>query len=93
MSDPASRIRVMERSLRCFVFAWLGLVPLLGLPFASGAIFLHWQVRNEADPQDNPAHRYLTWGLVLGLLGAVLSLAAVAAVTGIIMNACLKGEL
>jgi hypothetical protein len=73
MSDPVARIELMERSLQCFVFGWLSLLPLLGLPFGIGAVAVYARVRFRASRERNPARRYLIWGLVLGLLGVVIS--------------------
>ena len=73
MSDPRAKIEQMERSLQCFVCGWLSLLPLLGLPFGIGAVALYTRVRLRAAGEPNPARRYLRWGLILGLLGVVIS--------------------
>ena len=47
MPTPADKVRVIEQSLRCFAFGLLGLIPLLGLPFAVLAVFRHLNARSQ----------------------------------------------
>ena len=67
-----NRIRLIERSLRCFVLGWVGLVPLLGLGPAVMAITLFLEIRRENATEWNPAGRYLLAGVVLGSLGILV---------------------
>jgi hypothetical protein len=78
MLPPADKIRVIEQSLRCFVFGVLSLVPLLGLPFAVLAVGLHLKVWTEVQREWNPAKLYLLWGYGLAWLGGLISLGALA---------------
>jgi len=62
------RIAAIELSLRCFVYSLIGLVPLIGIPFALAAIVRSRQVP-KADTLDwNPADRYLGAARRLGPL-------------------------
>jgi len=75
------RIEVIERSLRCFTYGLIGLLPGLGAPFAAIAIVNHFRVSGRCGGQWNPARRYLAWGLVAALAGlsATLALTAIIA--------------
>jgi hypothetical protein len=71
-SDSESRLRrriaAIELSLRCFVFSLIGLVPVVGIPFALAAMVRSRQVP-KADSSDwNPADRYLSAARRLGPL-------------------------
>ena len=78
MPTPADKVRVIEQSLRCFVFGLLSLIPLLGLPFAVLAVFRHLNARSQGDREWNPAKLYLVWGFGLAWLGGLISLGALA---------------
>jgi hypothetical protein len=78
MQTPADRIRLIERSLRCFVFGLLSLMPLIGLGLALLAIRLHWQTWADSGGVWNPARSYLLGGFCLACLGFLLSLVAIA---------------
>ena len=78
MPTPADKVRVIEQSLRCFVFGLLSLIPLLGLPFAVLAVVRHLNAWSQADREWNPAKAYLIWGFGLAWLGGLISLGALA---------------
>jgi len=63
------KVRLIKRSVRCLLFGWLSLIPLLGLVPAFIALHLHRSVRREAGGEWNPAASYARWGYVLALLG------------------------
>jgi hypothetical protein len=75
MSHPAERIRAIEGSLRCFTLGLLGLVPVLGLPAAFIALYLHGKVTNDAGEGWNPASTYANWGCALGWIGVAVTVA------------------
>ena len=85
-----NRIELIARSLRCFVFSLVGLVPLLGIPASAVALVQYWQVMRRRDAGWNPAERYLNWGLFLGLFGLLLSF-LVSAIIGIAIVSSLVG--
>jgi hypothetical protein len=63
------RIAAIESSLRCFVYSLIGLVPLVGLPFALAAIVRSRHVPKTDTLGWNPADRYLRAARHLGPLG------------------------
>lgn len=73
-TPATNRIAVIEDSLRAFAFAWPGLIPVLGLPFAIAALSLGLRARNRERDGRNPAARYRNAALCLGSLGTGVSL-------------------
>jgi len=86
MDNPAHRISLMERSLRCFVFGLLSLIPLIGLGPALLAIGLHFRIWSETADAWNPAKRYLVMGFCLAWFGILLSLGAIALCVGVLVK-------
>ena len=74
-ANPASmdKIEVIQRSLRCFTLGLIGIVPLLGVPFALFALDNFRQVRRGLGTQWNPAQTYLRWGLATAISGLFLT--------------------
>ncbi len=81
--QPATqRIAVIDDSLRAFLFAWFGLVPLAGLPFALIALSLGFRAwRRETDVW-NPAAGYRSAALWLGALGTGVGFLALVLIVG-----------
>ena len=81
--QPATqRIAVIDDSLRAFLFAWFGLVPLAGLPFALIALSLGFRaLRRETDVW-NPAVGYRSAALWLGALGTGVGFFALVLIVG-----------
>jgi hypothetical protein len=77
MQPPAERIRLIERSLRCFVFGLLSVIPFVGLALAVLAIRLHVKAWADGGQGWNPARAYLTAGLYLAWTGILISLMAI----------------
>ncbi|MDW7979316.1 MAG: hypothetical protein RMH97_01955 [Verrucomicrobiales bacterium] len=67
------KITLITRSIRCFVLGLIGLVPVLGLPFAISAWVYGVVTARKATGRFNPAARYLLLGRVLGLVGFLVS--------------------
>ena len=67
---PMNKIQAINRSLRCFVFGLLALIPVLGLAMGVIAWMHGHAVMRGRGNQWNPAQRYLLWGRALGLAGA-----------------------
>jgi len=67
------KIRLINRSLRCFVLGLIGLVPIVGLPFALAAFIYGIATQRIAKGQVNPANRYLFLGRLFGLVGCLLT--------------------
>jgi hypothetical protein len=75
MNSDASiaKIKILRRSIRCFVFGLIALVPVFGLPFGVLALVTSGQVRAGQRQYWNAARAYWIWGLVCGALGILLS--------------------
>ena len=73
MNDRASdKIQMLNGSLRCFRFGLLGLIPLVGLPFALAALLLSGRVRLQEKLSWNAARPYRIWGVVCAAFGTVV---------------------
>jgi len=82
---PAAKIRMMKSSLRCLVFGLLGLLPLIGVPFALAALWTSYRARRQERYFWNPARPQRILGLVCAAFGALIWSAAD---TVLIYNAC-----
>jgi hypothetical protein len=67
-----AKIQMLKGSLRCFVFGLLGLLPVIGLPFALAALWVSGRVRLHEKVFWNAARPYRIWGIVCATFGAVL---------------------
>jgi len=67
----AAKIRMLQASVRCLVFGLLGLVPVVGLPFALAALWISGQVRRQEKQLWNAARPYRLIGVACAALGAV----------------------
>jgi hypothetical protein len=72
MMQPRSEDIV--RSLRAFTFGWIGLIPVIGLPFALGAVILGTLNLRSQTLRNHPARRLALRGILLGWLGLVLTI-------------------
>jgi hypothetical protein len=68
---PAVKIKMMKASTRCLVFGLLGLIPVVGLPFALAALWISGRVRLKEKLYWNAAKPYRIYGVVCATLGAV----------------------
>ena len=68
---PSAKIRMLNSSLRCFVLGLLGLLPLIGLPFALAALWISGRIRLQEKYLWNAARPYRIWGVVCAALGTV----------------------
>ena len=68
-----NRIEVIQGSKRCYLFGVLGLVPLLGFPFALTALMRYRRIHSANGSAWNPASSYLTWGFGYGILGLLIT--------------------
>jgi hypothetical protein len=83
------RIAAIELSLRCFVYSLVGLVPLVGLPFAMAAIVRSRRVPKADAPDWNPANRYLAAARRLAPLGFLTS-AVFLVLAGVVLPAVFR---
>ena len=72
-SPLQNRIAAVKSSLRCFVYSLIGLVPLIGIPFAVAAIVRSRQVQKAVSSDWNPGDRYLNAARRIGPLGILTS--------------------
>ncbi|MGO8839105.1 MAG: hypothetical protein ACLQAH_17250 [Limisphaerales bacterium] len=71
-ADADAKIRIFKASMRCFVFGLLGLIPVIGLPFALAALWISGRVRAKEKQMWNAAQPYRIWGVVCAAVGTVL---------------------
>jgi hypothetical protein len=71
-ANPAAKIKMMKDSLRCFVFGLLGLLPIIGLPFAIAALWVSGRTSAREKHFWNVARPYRIWGMICAALGAVV---------------------
>lgn len=72
MNDiPAAKIKMMTASLRCLVLGLLGLMPIIGLPFALAALWFAGVVRTQEKLLWNPARHQRVLGTACAACGAV----------------------
>jgi hypothetical protein len=69
-SPAISRVKLMKTSLRCLVFGLLGLLPLIGLPFALAALWFSYSARRWEVMFWNPAKPHRILGLLCASVGA-----------------------
>jgi hypothetical protein len=83
-----TKIDMIERSLRCFVFGLIGLLPVIGIPMAVLSAAQYRRVKQGRGEMWNPAHRYFFWGGVCARMGLALFLLipVVVVIIGIICN-------
>jgi hypothetical protein len=72
-SPLQNRIAAVKSSLRCFVYSLIGLVPLIGIPFAVAAIVRSRQVQKAISSDWNPGDRYLNAAGRIGPLSFLTS--------------------
>jgi uncharacterized protein YybS (DUF2232 family) len=70
-ADASAKIKMLNSSLRCFVFGLLGLLPIIGLPFAFAALWISGRVRAREKHMWNAAQPYRIWGVVCAAAGTV----------------------
>lgn len=68
----SAKIQMLESSLECFVCGLLGLLPVIGFPFAVAALVVSARVRVRQKKLWNAARPYWIWGIVCGCLGTFL---------------------
>ncbi|MGA2281271.1 MAG: hypothetical protein ABSG80_13305 [Verrucomicrobiota bacterium] len=70
-ADTEAKIRMLKSSLRCFVCGLLGLLPVIGLPFAIAALWISGRVRAREKLFWNAAQPYRVWGVVCAAGGTI----------------------
>ncbi len=80
------RAELIRGSLRAHAMAWLGLVPVLGIPFVIGAILEVTRCERLERDQWNPAERYYRRASVLSAIAVLLQFGAFAWLVHMIAN-------
>jgi hypothetical protein len=70
-TNAEAKIRMLNSSMRCFVFGLLGLIPLIGLPFAFSALWISGRVRVKEKQFWNAARPYRIWGVACAAAGTI----------------------
>jgi hypothetical protein len=70
---PEAKIRMIKSSWRCLVASLIGMIPVIGLPFALGAVLRSRRLEQSA-AEGNPARRYVTAARRFGLFGFFISI-------------------
>ena len=71
-TNASAKIQMLKSSMRCFVFGLLGLIPLIGLPFALAALWISGRVRVREKQFWNAARPYRIWGVICAAIGTIL---------------------
>ena len=66
---PLTKVEMIERSLSCFRLGLVGLIPLIGVPFAVRSLQHAHRVKHGQGAVWNPAQRYLFWGALCARMG------------------------
>jgi len=66
-----AKIRMLQNSLRCFTCGVLGLLPVIGLPFAVAALVLSGKIRADEKGFWNAGRPYQIWGVVFAISGTL----------------------
>jgi hypothetical protein len=69
--NAAAKIAMLKNSMRCFVLGLLGLLPVIGLPFAVAALWLAGRARVAEKQSWNAARPYRIWGAVCAAAGTI----------------------
>ena len=73
MNDIATaKIKMMRGSLRCLTLGLLGLLPIIGPPFALAALWTSFSARRKERRFWNPAKPQRILGLICAAAGALL---------------------
>ena len=70
--NAAAKIQMIKASVRCLVFGILGLLPIIGLPFALAALWISGQARVKEKLFWNVARPHRLWGVACAAIGAVV---------------------
>ena len=71
-AEIEAKIQMLKSSLSCFVCGLLGLLPLIGPPFAVAALVISGKVRVRQKTFWNAAKPYWMGGIACGCLGILL---------------------
>ena len=69
---PEAKIKMMKDSLRCLILGLLGLLPIVGLPFAIAALWVSGRARVHEKHLWNPARPHRIFGVLCAAFGAII---------------------
>ena len=69
--DAIAKIKMLRGSMQCFAFGLLGLLPIIGLPFALAALWISGSVRRREKKFWNAAKPYRLLGSICAAIGAI----------------------
>ncbi len=70
-SDAGEKIKMLKGSIQCLMFGLLGLLPLIGLPFALATLWMSGRVRIKEKIFWNAARPYRIGGIVIATVGTL----------------------
>jgi hypothetical protein len=70
-SIPAAKIKMLNNSMRCFVYGLLSFIPVFGFPFAIGALWSSGRARATEKKFWNAARPYRIVGILCAAFGAI----------------------
>lgn len=73
-NDAVAKIKMLQESMQCFAFGLIGLLPIIGLPFALAALWIGGRARVREKRYWNPAKPYRICGIVCAAFGAIFLL-------------------
>jgi len=68
----ATKVRMMKSSVRCLTFGLLGLLPIIGVPFALAGIWSSFVAHKQEKSFWNPAKPHRIAGLVCAAIGLLV---------------------
>lgn len=71
MNDAAVKIKMINTSLRCFIFGLLAILPIIGIAFGIAALILWVRVRRQQKQLWNVARPYANCGSLCALWGII----------------------
>jgi len=72
MNAAAAKIKMLKASIRCMVDGLLGLIPIIGLPFALAALWISGRVRQQEKQFWNAAKPHRILGVICAAIGTIL---------------------
>jgi hypothetical protein len=66
------KLKMMKASVRCLTFGLLGLLPIIGVPFALAGLWNSFAARKQERLYWNPAKPHRIIGLICAALGALI---------------------
>ena len=92
MNNAIAKIKMMKSSIRCLIFGLLGLLPVIGLPFALAALWISGRVRVQERHFWNAAKPNRVIGAICAGVGTVVWTGIIIFVVGnVLTSANLRG--